>query len=126
MNFFPVRDLRESQSEDGSSDAGELSSQGTTDGLRSLEEESSQERTSLWVQSDSGHAVDGDSVAEELVSQLTNDMEAPHDEAEALSEHSSPDSRNGIIPPSASSPILTEKTQTVPVNDSDTFQTAGH
>ncbi len=75
MSFLPVPswDPLASQSLENSSDAGgDLSISGEMDGLRSLEKESSQARTSIWVLSDSDHNVERDTVAEKPVSQLTD------------------------------------------------------
>lgn len=98
ISFLPVRDRLESQSLDISSDAGDLSGLG---------EESTQDRTSLWVLSDSGQDDEGGTVVDGHGSQLPDDLN---------------DSQTDTASAPASCPNDSEETQTVPVIDSDAPQ----
>lgn len=69
VTFLPVRDILQSHSLDDSFDTDDLSVCGELGKLSSLDKETSQTRTSLWVLSMADYSVQGDPVAEELVSQ---------------------------------------------------------
>ncbi|KAK0154898.1 hypothetical protein N1851_002790 [Merluccius polli] len=105
----------ESQSLVSPSDAGDLSVCGETDNFSSLGEESSQARTSLWVLSDTGHTV-RDTVAEELVSQLTNDTDTHCDTGDKMDNaHVAPDlpdSERVAAPTETTAPVDSGETQT--------------
>lgn len=97
---------------DDSSDAGDLRVCGDTDGLSRWENESSQAWTSMWVLSDSGHGVDGDSVKEELVSQLTDGHKSHCDGMNGVHVVDLPSSQHNRVPIPVSS---FEETQTYPI-----------
>lgn len=79
VNFLPVQDAQETQSLNVSSEANGLSGGSEVDEFDSLEKESSQTRTSLWVQSEVGRSDDGIFVADEEVSQDFDDGNAQRD-----------------------------------------------
>lgn len=129
MSFLPVQDPLEGRSLDSPSDAGDSSVGGELDGLSSIGEESFQARTSSWVLSDSDHNADGDTVAEELVSLLSDDASRSGEVDKMDNEHvipDLPDSHADAVPTPASSPVDSHETQTVPVIDSDMPQTSGN
>ena len=129
VSFLPVQDPLEGRSLDSPSDAGDSSVGEELDGLSSIGEESSQARTSLWVLSDSDHNADGDTVAEELVSLLSDDASRSDDVDKMDNRHvipDLPDSQADAVPTPASSPVDSHETQTVPVIDSDMPQTSGN
>lgn len=84
----------------------------------------------MWIPSDSDHNVDGDTVAEELVSQLTDETNIHRDEVDRMDNvHVAPDlpdSQADTVPTPASSPVDCEETQAAPIIDSATPQTSGH
>lgn len=82
VNFLPVQDDQETQSLNVSSEADGLSGGSEEDEFDSLEKESSQTRTSLWVQSEVGRSDDDIFLADEGVSQDFDDGNAQRDGAD--------------------------------------------
>lgn len=80
ISSLPVRDTLVSQSLDGTSDIGASSVSVESDGLNSLEKESSQACTSMWVLSESDGALPGCTLGEEFASQLTDEAHTGRDE----------------------------------------------
>lgn len=75
MSFLPVCDALECQSLVPSSDVGGLSDDVEADGLINLKTESLHTWTSLWVQSGEDYDGVGDTVPDELDSQLSDDLD---------------------------------------------------
>lgn len=120
VTFLPVR---ESQSLDTSSDAEDFSGDDEADELNSFERESSQARTSSWVQSDVDHEDDGGSVEDELASLVSASADAPWEDVD---RPDSPDPQVRTVPTPVVSPADSGEDRSALTADPDMHQSLSY